>query len=251
VAGTVKIAAVDKLRGLKQKNERLERDNIRLKRQVAWLDRQVCAHLDGLTFTYEGEEYPYFLHPYNKTWGNERAVELAIAWKVVRDAPPGTRIVEVGNVVGRYYPTDHVVVDKYERHDKVTHRVDVVDFSPDEPPDLVVSVSTLEHIRGHGEFARAVEHVTSWIGPEAQFFFTVPLGYNSEVDRFFAELDADPRPAFQPTFLRRVSGDNLWSQVPYDDVADARYGDPYPFANALAVTRVLGSHLGDPHSDEG
>src|SRR5262249_52539414 len=36
------------------------------------------------SFTFQSARYPYFLHPYNLTWSNERAVEIPIAWAAVR-----------------------------------------------------------------------------------------------------------------------------------------------------------------------
>src|SRR5262245_37084813 len=53
----------------------------------------------GLTF--QSRRYPYFVHGYNSTWCNERAVEIPIVWAEVCARHPG-RVLEVGNVLSHY-----------------------------------------------------------------------------------------------------------------------------------------------------
>src|SRR5690349_15642495 len=65
------------------------------------------------TFTFQGKTYPYFHHGYNRTWANERAVEIPIVWSPVLECRG--KILEVGNVLGHYFPFDQAVVDKYEK----------------------------------------------------------------------------------------------------------------------------------------
>src|SRR5215207_4369431 len=78
------------------------------------------------------------------TWRSERAVELPIAWRRVRRTD-ATSTLEIGNVLSNYFPVRHLVVDKYERVPGVINE-DVVDFSPPGKYDLIVSISTLEHV---------------------------------------------------------------------------------------------------------
>src|SRR2546422_11404174 len=96
----------------------------------------------GRSFTARGVDYHYFYHAYNQTYCNERAVEIPIVWPMLQQVPP-ERVLEIGNVLSHYFPTRHDVVDKFEQAPGVQN-VDVVDFRPTQPYDLIVSISTLE-----------------------------------------------------------------------------------------------------------
>ena len=74
----------------------------------------------------------------------ERAVEVPIMQRIV-DAHAGARILEVGHVLGHYGPVDHVVVDKYEQAPGVLN-LDVLELAPLGEFDLIVAISTLEHV---------------------------------------------------------------------------------------------------------
>jgi len=101
----------------------------------SWRDR---------TFTLGGETYPYLVHNYNLTWSNERAIEVPVAWREV-ERRPGASILEVGNVLAHYHRFPHDVVDKFERAAGVAN-LDVVDLPAAKRYDLVVTISTLEHV---------------------------------------------------------------------------------------------------------
>ena len=67
---------------------------------------------------------------------------------------------------------------------------------------------------------------------------TLPLGYNSFLDDFFSGNDL----GFTALgYLKRISRDNRWRQVSYDDVRGIRYGDPFMCANAVAVGTYVNS----------
>jgi hypothetical protein len=67
------------------------------------------------TFTFNGKTYYYFVHKYNTTWKNERAVEVPIIWDIVREHYRWEkRVLEVGNVLSHYFRVFHGVLDKYE-----------------------------------------------------------------------------------------------------------------------------------------
>ena len=65
------------------------------------------------TFTLGDKKYRYFYHNYNRAWMNERSVEIAVVWDLVRQYPP-QKVLEVGNVLSHYFPIRHDVLDKYE-----------------------------------------------------------------------------------------------------------------------------------------
>jgi len=190
----------------------------------------------GRSFNVRGVDYRYFYHSYNQTYCNERAVEIPIVWSIVQGVPP-ERVLEVGNVLSHYLPTRHDVVDKYEQAPGVQN-VDVVDFRPTRGYDLIVSISTLEHV-GFNEKPlepdkprRAIRNLQRCLSPQGRLVITVPVGFNPHLDHMLEE----GRIALQePLFLRRISRDNRWREAAWEDIRSARYGHPYRNANGLVV----------------
>jgi hypothetical protein len=217
-----------------------------LEARVGYLEARIGALLMPLmnerTFVYEQREYAYVARRPNRTWDNERAVELPIVWNEVQAARSPSKVLEVGNVLSAYYPIEHEVLDKYEQHPKVTWNEDILDFMPPAPPEVIVSISTLEHV-GHSEqprdpskFRRAVERVISWLAPRGSLLFTVPLGYNPAVLDFLCEV---PDAVTSVGYLRRTTADNVWRQTSFADAAAGVYGQPFPCANVIAVVRAV------------
>jgi len=197
------------------------------------------------TFLFAGKELPYLYADFNHAWGTERTVEVPIAWDRVQQTPP-ERVLEVGNVLAHYFETQHSVVDKYEAGPRVINE-DIVDYSPQAQYDLIVSISTVEHI-GWDEFPRdrtkipeTLRLLRSWLTPRGEAWVTVPLGYNRWLDRSLADGSLKvPR----TIFLRRLAFDNRWEEASFDRVRGSRYGGPidriverppFPRANAIAV----------------
>jgi SAM-dependent methyltransferase len=187
-------------------------------------------------FELGGRRYRYFVHPYNATWRNERAVELPVALALLQESR-GARVLEVGNVLVHYGHGGHDVVDKYEPSPDVI-ALDIVDFRPAQPYDVIVAISTLEHVgfdedvRDPAKPRRAVEHMASLLAPGGRMLVTVPLGYNEGLDR---DLLADGLGFDRVRFLKRTSRLGRWSEVLAPAAAETRYGHPYRWANAVAV----------------
>ncbi len=137
------------------------------------------------TFNWNGQTLELFSHRYNHAGINSRAVEVPIArWyvsRVLRDKGAQARILEVGNVLAHYGPLSWPVVDLRERG---CVNVDVRRFRPLEPLDLLVSISTMEHVEGGP--AHTFEHLRSFLAPGGVAVVTVPGNYR-------ADLDADLR----------------------------------------------------------
>jgi hypothetical protein len=184
------------------------------------------------TFRLNGRKYRYAFHSYNTTWRNERCVELAFARDYVARHP---RVLEVGNVLGHYGVSGHDVVDRYEVGDGVVN-VDVLDFRPETPYDLIVSISTLEHVGWDErpfEPSKAIEALrtmASWLSPGGTMVVTVPVGYN----RFLDEHIFEERAFSELYALRRVTA-TRWHEVSLEKVRRARYGVPYPAATAVLL----------------
>jgi hypothetical protein len=189
------------------------------------------------TFTVEGRRYPYFLHAYNRTIRNERCVEVPLVLAQVAEFT-GRRILEVGNVLAHYVEVHHAVVDKYESSPGVLN-VDIVDYRPAELFDLIVSISTLEHVGWDEDPAdppklRATldNLVGNCLRPGGRLVVTLPLGYNQYLDDALAAGEIRFTTSY---WLRRLSRWVNWQQCDFNAVRGARYDAPHPFANALLV----------------
>jgi SAM-dependent methyltransferase len=195
---------------------------------------QVLPHIADTRFTLDGRDYDYVWHEHADTWRSERAVEIPIALAEHATAHPA-RTLEVGNVLPNFAGTSHHVLDKYERTPGVQNE-DAVSFSGG-PYDLIVSVSTLEHIgydedpREPDKAARAVRNLLGLLAPGGTMLATMPIGHNRDLD------DALMGGALGGTvsYLRRIKW-LKWEQVE-PERAKVMYGWPWPGANAVAIAR--------------
>jgi hypothetical protein len=185
------------------------------------------------SFQVENKRYSYLFHPHTATWRNERCVEIPLAAEVL-NAWRGKRILEVGNVLQHFMPIGHDVLDKYEHGEGVINE-DVVEFTPAAPYDLILSISTLEHV-GWDEIELEPEKVRAALtrlieslAPGGRLWLTVPRGYHRYLDRY---VDEGTLPFTHLVFLRRTSRRD-WHQVRHEDVKSVPYG--VGFEGAVAV----------------
>jgi SAM-dependent methyltransferase len=142
-------------------------------------------------FTLQGNDYKYFYNLYNITWKNERTVEIPFVWDAVQ-SNQNKNILEVGNVLSWYFPIQHEVVDKYEVAEGVINE-DIVDFNPLKKYDLIVSISTMEHVgwdetpREPQKILRAIEQLKRLLAAGGKLIITVPLGYNTALDEYLRD----------------------------------------------------------------
>lgn len=200
-----------------------------------------CAIMQRNKFVYSGIQFEYFLHPY--TWNTERAVELPVAHWFLRQNF-GKHILEVGNVLSHYYPVSHDVVDKYEPGIRVINS-DIVTFVPRRKYDVVVSVSTLEHV-GYDEQPQNPNKVRTAfdnifrnvLKPKGILFFTAPTGYNPFFDKYVRSL-FNKSHAKLHFFLR--TGNTSWREASWEKIRNAQYNKPFPCANAIVIGIVRNS----------
>ena len=143
------------------------------------------------TFIFQRKTYNYFYHPYNTTARNERAIEVPIIWNVIKKYD-GKNILEVGNVLSHYFHFSHDTIDKYEESKDVINQ-DIVNFHPHKKYDLIVSISTLEHVgwdenpKDPNKILRAIKNLKSCLAKKGKIIITLPLGYNPKMDRLLKE----------------------------------------------------------------
>ena len=95
-------------------------------------------------FELDAQRYRYLYDRHKFTWLTERAVEVPVAQALVDQHAPD-KVLEIGNVLSHYRPQQHLVVDKYEQAPGVLNR-DVLDLGGLGRFDLIVAISTLEHV---------------------------------------------------------------------------------------------------------
>jgi SAM-dependent methyltransferase len=204
---------------------------------IAGLPRAAVGR--GRRFRFEGHEYRTVHAFHNWTWLNERAVELPIARRAVEQYR-GRRVLEVGNVLSHYFASDHVVIDKYERGPGVIN-VDALDLDSSQTWDLIVSVSTIEHIgwdehpRQPDGAERAILHLTGLLAPGGKLLATVPTGYNPQLDGAIR----DGRLGLSSlTALRRPDKRNRWAEVSPQVALAAPYDSLLYTARGVLVLEV-------------
>jgi len=188
------------------------------------------------TFRFRNNKYKYFYNSYNTTWNNERTIEVPIIWEIVKKYQD-KNILEIGNVLSHYYDVKHDILDKYEKVGHVINE-DVVDYHPSKKYDLIVSISTLEHVgwdenlKDSKKIIQAIENLKSCLMPGGKLICTLPLGYHPEVDRI-SKIDSS---VFNDKYyLKRISKSNKWKEVNYKEICIAEYSHPFEFANGVAV----------------
>ena len=192
-------------------------------------------------FTFQGKALRYFYHQYNMTWVNERTIEIPIIQSIIGERD--WRILEIGNVLSHYFKTNHEIVDKYERGERVITQ-DVTEISLPKQYNLIISISTMEHvgwdenpttrqtINEPQKILRAISKLEELVKPSGRIVFTMPLGYNPNLDLLIRKRVL---PFTQQSFLKRVTKDNRWVETTWKDVEQVKFNKPFPFANAIIV----------------
>ncbi len=217
----------------------------RIKITFTWLTNSLEYYLEyyyhrifksARTFTFWGNTYNYFIHKYNATWRSERTVEVPIIWKIVNEYR-GKKILEVGNVLSHYFSVNHDILDKYEKADNVINQ-DVCDFQSSKKYDLIVTISTLEHVgwdenpRKPMKVLQAIENLKSLLAPKGKIIVTLPLGHNHVLDSLLNEGKIQ----FTKMYcLKRVSKDNRWIETNSENIKNAKYNHPFNKANGLVI----------------
>lgn len=188
------------------------------------------------TFIFQKTVYHYFYHLYNGTWSNERSVEIPIIWKILQQNK-NKKILEIGNVLSHYFNINHDVLDKYEKAPNVINE-DIVNFNPVTKYDLIVSISTFEHI-GWDEAPRepkkvyhSIEKVKKILNKNGMAIITIPFGYNLDMDQL---LLAKIIKFSKQYYLKKISQNNDWVEVDWDSIKETKFNYPYSYANGLII----------------
>ena len=203
----------------------------------------VIPFLVRRSFEFKGRTLQCFYNWYNMTWAGERTVEIPIARSYI-EAQPGARILEVGNVLPHYFPAEYDVVDKFERGSHVIN-TDIVEFAPATPYDLIISISTFEHIGFDDEASgssgekilAALANCRRLLSDKGLLVITVPTGYNPDLDQMIRDGSLG---ASAEHCLRRT-GRRQWQPCSKAEALECRYRKPFPYANGLLVAEFTRS----------
>ncbi len=189
------------------------------------------------TFEFQGKTYRYFRHPHNRTWVNERIIEVPLGLDMLEQYK-GKRILEVGNVLSNYTKRNHEVLDKYEVSPGVINE-DIVTFNPGKKYDLILCISTLEHV-GWDETPRepdkvidAVRNMKKLLAPKGVLLITTPFGYNPYLDVLLLE---EKLPVDKTYFLERNNFWNDWHEIKMSELSKTHYSWFIMHANTVAVS---------------
>lgn len=184
-------------------------------------------------FKFQDKNYNYFYHWYNTTWNNERVIEIPIIYNFVKQYPE-SEILEVGNVLSHYFDIEHDVVDKYEVFNGVINQ-DIIDYKPSKKYDLIISISTLEHVgwdekpRNPNKIFLAIENLKNCLSTNGKLVLTLPLGLNPFLDKF---LETGAIKFTENHYFKRINRANEWIQV-NSDFYKGKFGYPFPAANVV------------------
>lgn len=188
------------------------------------------------TFVFQNRIYNYYYHWYNTTWANERDIEIPIVMDVVKENSK-KKILEVGNVLSHYFHFNHDILDKYEKSKGVINQ-DIIDFRSPEEYDLIVSISTLEHVgfdetpKDSTKIIRAIENLKGILAPKGKIIITLPLGYNGEMDTMLRNGKIE---FTDQIYLKKISKNNTWKEVNSKDIQDIKYNKYLQSANGIVV----------------
>ena len=229
------------------------------------------------TFIYRGKHLPYNRIGYNNT--GERAIEIPIALNFLATLEKKDNILEVGNTLSHYENSlsEYIgirprrIVDKFEVALGVDN-VDFMDIPSEEKYDVIVSVSTVEHIgqgiepssQAYGEQIqirdmeaplKAIAKIYDLLAIGGKALITVPFGklidggWYIQFDRLYLETLITkyqiPPAAISTVFLRildmEVPNSNpreIWIEEQTENLQNVEYNYPYPCANAIALIEL-------------
>jgi FkbM family methyltransferase len=229
------------------------------------------------TFIYKGKHLPYNRIGYNNT--GEPAIEIPIALDFLASLEKKDNILEIGNTLSHYENSlsEYIgirprrIVDKFEVALGVDN-VDFMDISSEEKYDVIVSVSTVEHIgqgiepssQAYGEQIqirdmeaplKAIAKIYDLLSVGGKALITVPfrklldcgwfIQFNQEYLDILVTKYQIPEKGISHSFMRILDMDmassnprEIWVEEKAESLVNVEYNYPYPCANALAIIEL-------------
>ncbi|AKD24655.1 hypothetical protein CL55_00003220 [Polynucleobacter duraquae] len=188
-------------------------------------------------FTFDGVRLEYFYHLYNKTYENERIIEIPIISHLINKYNL-IEYCELGNVVWNYGIRGHMVIDKYDLSSSVL-KEDIATYKPSKKIANMISISTLEHVgwdegeRGYDKVGQAFNNIMNNVIIQGGYFiYTFPVGYNPFLDNYILKNKNLFKKLF---FMKRISIDNVWVETNLEDCMNTKFDSPFINANGLVI----------------
>jgi len=185
----------------------------------------------------------YFYHFYNKTYENERIIEIPIVLELI-DQYKINDYYELGNVLVNYGIKGHPVIDKYDDNDNIIKQ-DIVTYKSLKKLNNLVSISTLEHIgwdegeKNYSKVSLAFKNIlNSLLLPGGFFIFTFPVGYNPYLDEY---IKINKNKFYKLFSFKRINIKNEWEETNFEICMEQKFNYPYINANGLIVGIALAS----------
>lgn len=182
-----------------------------------------------------GAEIPVERELRRWSWRTERGMEIAMGKRALAGRDPAG-VLELGNVLPLAGAAGHTVVDKYEQGPGVINE-DILDWKAPRKYDLVVSISTVEHIGfdeippDHEKGPRALEVLRDHLAPGGDLLVTIPVGYNRLLETAFVAGEVFD----QVVLLVKASRRARWEERPLTERAEIAYGEPFACGNGVLV----------------
>lgn len=182
------------------------------------------------TFKFDSKQYTYETGEYNNARLNERAVEVPIAAKLLSTH---NKVLEVGNVLSHYGYEVEMVMDMGSEGDYVKSE-DVISFNLDGIFDCAICIGVLAHLNVDAAL-KIVEYTKASLKPGSPYLFTIPHGYNANVDM---ALTVD---AFHTDYIYRMDKKDgelhTWKQEirRFGEIKDLAYNGKSQWANTLYI----------------
>jgi len=179
-------------------------------------------------FRFNGRQYEYFEHPYNRAAENMRTLEVPIIREVLRQTYAFDDILEIGNVLSHYGNTTWDILDLKEGPIKQ----DLMTWEPQIRYDLIVSISTVEHIGASPE--DIISKIRSLLKLDGKAIITLPTGYNPKWDKSLLSGELDVR----VVGCMELMQDRAWEECSLWNAIKKPYlADDFPWSKALVVLR--------------
>ena len=161
---------------------------------------------------------------------NERAIEIPLIIEAI--SSPNCQILEIGNVLKHYVNLSHEVVDKYEKEKGVINE-DVATYNSKKKYDLIISISTMEHVgldeevKQADKIPKSIENLKKLLKKEGKIIITVPINYNPWLDKLIEEGDL-----FDEIYFMKRKLFNQWRTSSWKEIKNCGFNED---ARGLAI----------------
>jgi len=192
------------------------------------------------TFQLNNKKYHYCQKPYNRSWFNERTVEIPLATHFLKNYP-SDQVLELGNVSSHYQDQKHLVIDKYEKA-KMVKNQDITTFKSSKKYQFIFSLSTLEHVgwdekpKNPPQTILAIKNLYQHLSLGGVLLFTIPLGYNSYLDQQILNQRLKNAKTY---FLTRNNFFNRWQEKKQKELLPQNMSYDFLFMRAKTIAVVF------------